>query len=70
MSKQPAATSRTFPPQKFAREVVAELAKVTWPTRAETMKLTAVVIAISLIVGVFIGGLDYILLTATSLLFK
>ena len=45
-------------PVQFLKEVVAELKKVTWPTRAETIKLTAVVIAISVIVGLFIGGLD------------
>lgn len=59
-----------IPPVQFVKEVVAELKKVTWPTRQETVKLTAVVIAISLIVGVFIGFLDISLLKITSLLFK
>ena len=57
-------------PAKFIKEVVAELKKVTWPTRAETIKLTAVVIAISVIVGLFIGGLDIIFLRVTQLLFN
>ena len=57
-------------PAKFLKEVVAELKKVTWPTREETIKLTAVVIAISVIVGVFIGGLDAMLVKITGLLFK
>lgn len=57
-------------PAKFFSEVVAELKKVTWPTRAETMKLTAVVIAISVIVGLFIGGLDALFLTITGVIFK
>jgi len=52
------------------KEVVAELKKVTWPTRAETIKLTAVVIAISVIVGLFIGGLDITFLRLTSIVFK
>ncbi len=59
-----------IPPVHFVKEVVTELKKVTWPTRQETIKLTAVVIAISVIVGAFIGGLDYILISITSLLFK
>lgn len=54
----------------FFREVMAELKKVTWPTREETIKLTAVVIAISVIVGAFIGGLDSLFLKITTLLFK
>lgn len=59
-----------IPPIKFIKEVVTELKKVTWPTRDETVKLTAVVIAISVIVGIFIGSLDYTLVSITSLLFK
>ncbi|MCX6792228.1 MAG: preprotein translocase subunit SecE [Candidatus Gottesmanbacteria bacterium] len=55
---------------RFLREVVAELKKVTWPTREETVKLTVVVIVISILVGAFIGGLDSLFLRATTLLFK
>lgn len=36
------------------------MTKVTWPSREETIQLTAVVIFISAIVGVYVGGLDYI----------
>lgn len=57
-------------PTKFFSEVVSELKKVSWPSRDETMKLTAVVIAISVIVGAFIGGLDALFLSITSALFK
>ncbi|KKR79109.1 MAG: Preprotein translocase subunit E, partial [Microgenomates group bacterium GW2011_GWB1_40_9] len=44
-------------PTKFVKEVIAELKKTTWPTRQETIKLTVIVIALSLIVGAFIGVL-------------
>lgn len=57
-------------PVAFINEVIAELKKVTWPTRDETIKLTVVVIAISILVGAFIGGLDSLFLRATTLLFK
>lgn len=57
-------------PVQFVREVVAELKKVTWPTRAETMKLTLVVIVLSFVVGAFIGILDITFLKITTLLFK
>jgi preprotein translocase subunit SecE len=57
-------------PIAFLQEVQSELKKVTWPTRAETIKLTAIVIAISILVGAFIGGLDALFLRATTLLFK
>ncbi len=52
-------------PVGFLRETYDELKKVTWPTRQEVVRLTATVILVSLIVGVFIGGLDFIF---TSLL--
>ncbi len=56
-------------PVQFMKEVIAELKKVTWPSRTETIKLTAVVIAISAIVGAFIGGLDILFLRIESLVF-
>lgn len=57
-------------PTQFFREVVTELRKVTWPTREETIKLTLVVIVISVVVGAFIGTLDSLFLRLTSLIFK
>lgn len=57
-------------PVQFLREVIAELKKVTWPTRAETIKLTLVVIVLSVLVGAFVGALDVTFLKITTLLFK
>ena len=57
-------------PLQFVKEVQAELKKVTCPTRAETIKLTGVVIIISVLVALFIGGLDAGLLQITSLLYR
>lgn len=37
-----------------------ELGKVTWPKREETVKLTLIVLLISTIVGLYVGGLDFI----------
>lgn len=59
-----------FTPVEFIREVIAELQKVTWPTRAETIKYTVIVLAISFAVGAFIGGLDILFVNITSMLFK
>ena len=39
-------------------EVLAELRRVTWPTRQETMRLTLMVLAVSAAVGVFLGLVD------------
>lgn len=57
-------------PAKFVREVVAELKKTTWPTRSETIKLTVIVIAISVLVGAYIGILDTVFLQVSGVLFK
>ncbi|MCL5090734.1 MAG: preprotein translocase subunit SecE [Patescibacteria group bacterium] len=57
-------------PAKFFTEVKAELLKVTWPTKDEVIRLTGVVIVISLIVGAFVGGLDYIFTKAIGLILK
>jgi preprotein translocase subunit SecE len=65
----PVSSVTGFGPIRFIREVIAELKKVTWPTRAETIKLTVIVIAISVIVGLFIGGLDMIFLNITTNVF-
>jgi preprotein translocase subunit SecE len=41
--------------------IVSELKKVTWPTREETRNLTIVVIGISVALGLFLGGIDFVL---------
>ncbi|MSQ21896.1 MAG: preprotein translocase subunit SecE [Dehalococcoidia bacterium] len=43
---------------QFFGEVVSELKKVTWPTRQETIRLTLLVIAVSVAIGVVLGLLD------------
>jgi preprotein translocase subunit SecE len=46
--------------ETWARGIIAELRKVAWPTREEALKLTTVVIAISVVVGLFLGAVDAI----------
>ena len=55
MSATPAAIKR------FIRDTRLELQKVTWPTRREAWNLTLVVIALSVALGIVLGGVDYIL---------
>ena len=47
-------------PLDFVRDVRSELRKVAWPNQRETVNLTAVVIAFSVIVGLFLGGIDFL----------
>ncbi|OIP57587.1 MAG: preprotein translocase subunit SecE [Candidatus Levybacteria bacterium CG_4_10_14_0_2_um_filter_36_16] len=44
----------------FLIEVKSELGKVTWPSRTEVARLTFIVIGITLIVGLYLGGADFI----------
>jgi len=68
--EKPTMPAFTANPVQFVKEVRHELKKVTWPTRAETIKLTGMVIVISLGVAFFIGGLDAGLLKLTSMLYR
>jgi preprotein translocase subunit SecE len=45
-------------PVLFLQEVLSELRKSVWPSKEETARLTAIVIALSVVVGFFLGGLD------------
>ena len=47
-------------PVTFVKEVRFELAKVEWPTRDQVIRLTTLVVSISLVVGLFIGALDFV----------
>ena len=42
----------------YIKEARQELRKVTWLSRAETMRYTVAVILISLAVALFLGGID------------
>jgi preprotein translocase subunit SecE len=50
----------------FFSEVKSELFKVTWPKRSEVVRLTGIVLFVSLIVGLYIGGLDYLFTTGLT----
>ena len=41
------------------RDTIDELRKVVWPTRREAFRLTLMVLAVCLAVGIFLGALDY-----------
>ncbi len=57
-------------PIVFIKEARTELAKVIWPTRSEALRLTLVVIGVSVGSGLFIGGLDIAFVKITELLLK
>lgn len=46
---------------QFLRDVIDELRKVVWPTAGELYRYTLVVLFTVAILGIFIGGTDYLL---------
>ena len=42
----------------FLKDTQAELKKVVWPTRDQTIKLTAIVLGVSVAIALYIGLLD------------
>jgi len=57
----PAPAKPRVSPGEFVRQVRAEIAKVTWPTRRETLMTTVMVLIMTTILAVFFLGVDQIL---------
>jgi len=57
-------------PVAYIKETRDELRKVTWPTQVEIIRLTTIVIIISIIVGLYIGALDFIFTKSVELILK
>lgn len=78
---EPVRQQRSAPPQpraaddrstatEFVREVRAELRKVAWPNREETINYTSVVLVTLIIITTLIFGLDWVFAKATEALFS
>ena len=53
---------------RFISESVAELRKVSWPSREETKRLTTMVVIISVAMGILLGFVDEVFSTVIDLL--
>ncbi len=54
----------------FFNEVMREMKKVTWPTKAETNRLTTVVLGVCVIIVVILTVLGYLFQSVISLITK
>ena len=54
----------------FATDIIDELKKVTWPSRQETIRLTTIVIIVSLIIGLYVGIIDILLAKGLEIITK
>ncbi|HNT29980.1 MAG TPA: preprotein translocase subunit SecE [bacterium] len=48
--------------QNFIKEAIAELKKVSWPTRQEALRLTGMILIAAIISGAIIGLVDFFIL--------
>ena len=56
-------------PAQFVREVRAETARVTWPSRKETLVTTGLVLALSALAAVFFLVVDQVIQVAMRFVF-
>ena len=56
-----ASGDRTEGLRRFVRETKAEIDKVNWPDRETTTNLTLLVIGLSIVLGLLLGGIDFVL---------
>jgi preprotein translocase subunit SecE len=54
-------TNVAFQPVKFVREVRAEIGRVTWPTRKETLVTTGLVFAMATAAALFFFVVDQVI---------
>jgi preprotein translocase subunit SecE len=66
-TKQSVLALRAESLRKLYRETVAEMKKINWPDRQTTRSLTILVIGISVVLGILLGGMDYLLLKLLGL---
>ena len=48
-------------PGEFVRQVRVETGKIAWPTRAETVRMTVMVLIMTTVLSLFFLGVDQIL---------
>lgn len=57
-------------PIAYITNTVSEMKKVSWPSRDQTIKLTLIVVGISIGMAFFIGGLDFMFTNLLTLIVK
>lgn len=58
-----------FDPAQYVRDVRSEVAKVTWPSRRETLITTGLVLALSTVAAVFFLVVDQVIAFAMRFVF-
>lgn len=58
MSEKSSSSSKKNPVVAYFTSAFEEFGKVTWPTKEQAALLTGIVVAVSLVTAVLIGGFD------------
>ncbi len=53
---------------QFLQEVIAEFKNISWPKKESLIQLTFVVISISIIISLILGGFDFMFTQALALI--
>jgi len=53
--------------KEFFKEVYVEMRRVSWLSKNDIIKYTAIVLVVTIIVSFFLGGLDYIFSSAIKM---
>ncbi len=56
--------------KSYVKHSFEELTRVTWPTKAQAVKLTIIVFGFCLVMAFFLGFVDYVLTYGYDLLLK
>jgi preprotein translocase subunit SecE len=54
--------------QRWYRETMGELRKVSWPTRQDAQRLTWIVVAVMVVMSMVLGILDYVFSSLVTLI--
>lgn len=57
-------------PWKFLKEVRAELEKIVWPSREQTIRYSILVIVIAIGTGLLLGSFDFLLTLLSNFLIR
>lgn len=57
-------------PLTYLKEVKTEMKRVSWPTRQEAIRLTLIVVGVSVAVAALIGGFDFLFTKMMAVIIK
>ncbi len=61
---------KRWKPFVFLKEVQTELSKVAWPTKEQATRLTLIVVGVSVLTALFLGGFDFLFTKLTEIIIK